>query len=61
MNKEIVNMLEQQLQETDDSCPRCGNPLITIVENNFTLKKCTTQSFDVKTKSVIPCGYTKNL
>jgi hypothetical protein len=59
MSKEIDNPIEQVLQETHDSCPKCGNPLIFITENGITVQKCVTESFDVATQQTIPCGYQK--
>jgi ribosomal protein L37E len=57
MNKEILNVFDHDFKETSDSCPRCGNPLISKPEER--LKVCVTQSFDVKSNAIIPCGYSK--
>lgn len=59
MNKELANVFEHDFKETSDSCPLCGNPLQVVQEENR--KVCTAQSFDVKTQSVLPCGYSKSL
>ncbi len=59
MQKEILNPIEQSLEETSDSCPKCGNTLITKQENIHTIKYCITESFDIKTGIVTACGYKK--
>lgn len=59
MNKEVLNPIEQSLEETDDSCPKCGNTLLIKSENNQVIKYCVTESFDVQTKSVTICGFSK--
>lgn len=59
MNKEIINPIEQSTEETSDSCPKCGNTLITKQENNQTIKYCITETFDLKLEKVTTCGYTK--
>lgn len=61
MNKEIFNPIEQSVEETDDSCPKCGNTLVTKSENNQIIKYCVTESFDVQTKSVTVCGFSKTI
>jgi hypothetical protein len=61
MNKEIINQTEHSLEETSDSCPKCGNPLVTKNENGHTIKYCITETFDVASKTVTPCGYQRNI
>lgn len=60
-NKELFNPIEIALEESEDSCPKCGNPLLTMNENGQLVKKCMTESFDVASKTVISCGYIKML
>lgn len=59
MNKEVINPIEQSTDETSDSCPRCGNTLVTKQESNQTLKYCITESFDLKLGKITSCGFSK--
>ena len=61
MNKEIINQFEHDFKETSDSCPKCGNQLVIKQENTIFTKYCLTESFDVTTKTVTRCGYSKVL
>lgn len=61
MNKEQLNTFEHSFIETSDSCPKCGNPLVTKQENGNTIKRCITESFDLATQKVTACGFIKTL
>lgn len=61
MNKEFINPIEHSLEETSDSCPKCGNPLAAKHENGRTVKYCITESFDVASGTVTHCGYSRTL
>lgn len=59
--KEFINPIEHSLEETSDSCPKCGNPLATKQENGKTIKYCITESFEVASGKVTHCGYWRSL
>ncbi len=61
MQKEALNPIEHSFEETGDSCPKCGNTLMRKQESNRIIKYCVTESFDVKSGKVTPCGFVKTV
>ncbi len=54
-------MTENDVQNTQDLCPKCGNPLspVATTATGRKLQKCSAGSWDPKTKKTVGCDYVK--
>ncbi len=55
---DYVYWLPYEPETLDEKCPKCGAPLImTMTRFNKKMKKCSTNSWDPKTKTASGCDY----
>lgn len=55
---DFVKWISAQPQELDEKCPKCGSPLImSVTKFGKKLKKCSTSSWDPKTRTASGCDY----
>lgn len=55
---DFVKWLPFEPETLDEKCPKCGAPLImTMTRFNKKMKKCSTNSWDPKTKTASGCDY----
>ncbi|OGG09878.1 hypothetical protein A2154_04550 [Candidatus Gottesmanbacteria bacterium RBG_16_43_7] len=55
---EYVKWLPFEPQSLDESCPKCGSPLIlTMTRFGKKLKKCSTSGWDKQTRTATGCDY----
>lgn len=55
---DFVKWLPVEPETLDEKCPKCGAPLImTMTRFNKKMKKCSTNSWDPKTKTASGCDF----
>ena len=55
---DYVKWLETPPEETDEKCPKCGNPLvISFTKFGKKMKKCSTGGWDREAKKATGCDY----
>lgn len=55
---DYVRWITPEPVELDEKCPKCGNPLLSAVtRSGKKMKKCSTSSWDPKTKTASGCDY----
>ncbi|PIY72480.1 hypothetical protein COY87_00735 [Candidatus Roizmanbacteria bacterium CG_4_10_14_0_8_um_filter_33_9] len=55
---DFVKWLPYEPEALDEKCPKCGAPLVmTMTRFNKKMKKCSTNSWDPKTKTASGCDF----
>ncbi|PIY69458.1 hypothetical protein COY90_00520 [Candidatus Roizmanbacteria bacterium CG_4_10_14_0_8_um_filter_39_9] len=55
---DFIKWLPYEPETLDEKCPKCGAPLlITMTRFNKKMKKCSTNSWDPKTKTASGCDF----